>query len=558
MTLRRHLWLRATLACMLAVPVLAAPSSAFAVTADSREAGAGDDTWTTAVDLTTAIDDVGTYGWYGEPMSTEARTFDFVDDATKTSDEDWIKFTVTQADYDEGDSYVIEAVSGAPNVDPVIEVYGPGSASPTPPGSLGPSVETTAFTETDPNAIDANDEGRWFSVLSASVSFMPPSAGTYYARIRPYYQYAGGDYAAGFANGSGPYTLRLKTGQMSRISGSTRVDTAIEISKERFSSVGPFSGAVILANAYGFADALSGSTLAGALGCPVLLTPAEALPASVLDEIQRLGADTVYVLGGVAAVEPAVQTALEGEGLDVVRVAGANRTETARKVALAAAGITESSHVAFLANSQNFPDALAASPMATYNVAPVLLTPATTLDPQVTTALQDPALGITDVVIVGGTAAISNTVATQAATLLGGSTHVRRIAGADRFATARDFATWATGVRPAAAAGAVGTPANPGALATLDFNRIGVASGRNFPDALAGGVFCGLAGAPILLSDTAAVPTALLDPTMTPNSDYWFASDLAILRSYLFGGTSALSTGVHLLLDSFTGPALPL
>lgn len=563
----RHFIPRIALACMLLVP-LATPGLAFAAATDAFEAGAGDDTPATARDVSTLLDANGTAGWFGEPMSTESHTFDTVNDATKASDEDWVKFTVTPDDMDGlAVSFVFEAVATDRMVDPVIELYGPvttpSSVNYTAPGDLPQDPVWTDFTGTDPLALAANDEGPFFSLTSSSLSFIPESAGTYYLRIRPYYQYEGGTYPGGFNAGEGAYTLRVKIGQLTRVFGATRVDTAVALSRERFASIMPFSESVVLANGYGFADALSGSTLAGMLRCPVLLTPQEELPASVRAEIVRLGAKTVYILGGEAAISTAVYNAVAAAGATPVRVAGATRTETARLVALEAANLAPTAPVAFLANAHNFPDALAASPMATYNGAPVLLTPKDTLDPQVARALGDATLGITDVVIVGGSAAVSDAVASQVASLLGGAGHVRRIAGASRFETARDFAVWATGIE--GGLDSVGTPSNPGALAVLDFARIGIASGRNFPDALAGGVFCGLAGSPILLTEPASTSPYLFTDeytkaegtptTVPPGQDYWFASDLAILRSYVFGGTAAVSDGVFLLLDLFSGPA---
>jgi len=552
--------LRILLAALIAVPVVMSPATAFAYTADAFETGTGDDTPTAARDITTLMDSVGSYGFQGLPMSTESHTFDTVNDAGPSSDVDWVKFTVTQTDIDTAYSYIIEAVSVDGAVDPVIELYGPVSnpaaLATTPIGSLVGSVEATMFTQTDPLALAANDEASWISMASSSLSFIPDVPGTYYARIRPYYQFVGGDLPSGYGAGEGRYTLRVKNGQFTRLSGADRITTAVAISRERFASQPPHSGAVIVANGYGFADALAGSTLAGVLDAPVLLTSANALPASVSAEITRLGADTVYVLGGTSAVQPAVFNALDSlPGVTAKRVSGTDRIATACEVAREAAGITQTSQVAFVVNSRNFPDALAASPMAAFNGAPVLLTGATALDPKVAAALADPALGITDVVIVGGTSAVSATVATQISSALGGASHVKRIAGSTRYDTARDFAVWATGIETGTPR--VGTSAAPDALGTLEFARIGVASGTNFPDALAGGVFCGLSGAPILLTESATVSPYLLDwdGVLPPGQDYWFASDLAIMRSYVFGGTSAVTYGVHLLLDTFSGPA---
>ncbi|PKQ29577.1 MAG: hypothetical protein CVT60_04700 [Actinobacteria bacterium HGW-Actinobacteria-10] len=558
------------LAATLLVPI-ALPASAGAVVAeDAYEAGTGDDTPAAARDLTGSLDAIGTTGYFGQPMSLESHSIDTTDDETAMSDEDWIKFRVSQNDFDYGLSYIIEATAVDFGVDPVVELYGPHSLSsevqPTAPNLLPWDGTTTG---TDPNADYANDGGPYFSMFSSSLSFIPPAAGTYYVRIRPNYQVGGAQ--PGFNGGMGRYTLRLKTGQITRMAGATRVDTAVAISRERFNSMGPISGGVVLANAYGFADALSGSTLAGVLACPILLTPRDALPTSVANEIKRLrmsgDEQNVYILGGGSAISTAVVDAVAATGATPVRIAGATRTETARLVAeeaaelVAASGVERPlSSVAFLASSSNFPDALAASPMAVYNWSPVLLTPGDALDSNVIAALQDETLGITDVVIVGGTTAISTNVEAQVAELLEGAQNVLRIAGNSRYHTARNFAVWATGVSTGSTT--VGTDANSAALDTLAFERIGIASGRNFPDALAGGVFCGLAGSPILLTDTSSVSPYLFSDyyttganTVPPGKDYWFADPRAILRSYIFGGKAAVSDYVMLVLDPFTGPA---
>lgn len=537
---------------------------------DTYEGPGRDDTPGTARDITAYF--AANAHWFGSTPRDEWHYFDFVEDETTTtppaSDEDWVKFTFDSTAYTSGYSYLFEAVAVDPLVDPVIEIYGPNAADPTAPGDLVASSETPRVTELDPEAVDANDDGPWFADRSASVSFMPDAVGTYFVRVRPYYQYDNGEDEPGFRNGTGRYRLKFKVGQTSRVSGATRVATAIAVSKERFPSFGPEGRAAVLANAYSFPDALSGSTLAGAVGGPILLTPGTALAAEVRDEIDRLDVETVYILGGTAAVSSAVSVAVDAiqvtttQTVDVVRLPGTNRSDTARLVALEAAKVTETAPVAFVANYRLFPDALAASPMAAHNVAPVLLTPGNSIDSATLAALNDPALGITDVVIVGGTSVISNTVQNQIASALGGSTHVRRIGGSSRYATARDFAIWATGWKagpnPATHVEQVGTAANPTALDALDFNRIGLASGENFPDALAGGAFCGQAEAPILLTKPGVLSPYVLDyldvSPIGSRSDYYGAAPYAFERCYVFGGPSAVYDSVFRLWDIYTGP----
>ena len=99
---------------------------------------------------------------------------------------------------------------------------------------------------------------------------------------------------------------------------------------------------VIVATGENWPDALCGSSLAGAVGAPILLTPAAALPQSVKDEIDRLGAENAYILGGTGVVSSAVEAELEGmlDGF-VNRLAGQTRYMTSKVVADAVIKLTD-------------------------------------------------------------------------------------------------------------------------------------------------------------------------------------------------------------------------
>ena len=539
---------RVVLAGLLALPLVAGtPTPAYAVVEYGNTPAA-------SRDITAYFTPTGG-AWLGS-LRTEDHSFASANDATGKADEDWMRIKVTDAQINAGYSYTFEAVSVDAKVDPVIEIYGPNSATPTPVTDLVESTETSGVTQTDPAAIAANDDGPWFDRKSASVSFIPDlgAPGTYYVRVRPYYQFASGSTPGSYLGGTGRYTMRYKFGHVSRLAGDSRIMTAVAISRERFSSSGPLTGAAVLASGYDFPDALAGSVLAGAVGGPMLLTTPSSLPPAVSAELRRLKLTTVFVLGGNAAVSPAVKSAVAALGVRVITLAGSNRTDTARLAALQAAAITPTSRLAFVASSTRFPDALAASPMSTHAVAPILLTAADRLDPLTEAALKDPRLGITEVVIVGGTAVISPAVENRIKQLKG-SNHVIRLAGSDRYQTARHVSVWATAAKTNA--GYAGTPANPDVVPALDFTRVGIASGEDFPDALAGGVFCGLAGSPILLTPHDRVSSWVIyayPPGVPPGQDYWYANPLAIVRSYVFGGPTALGNNVLLGVDEFTGP----
>jgi len=169
-----------------------------------------------------------------------------------------------------------------------------------------------------------------------------------------------------------------------RLSGQDRFGTANRLSREAFPTDGS-AGAVLLARADHFADALASAGMAVLSEAPVLLTTTADVPAGVLEEIDRaLGDDgVVYLLGGEAAISPTVAQSLESLGHRVVRIAGADRIETALDIArfVLDAGLDIDEVV--LASAGNFPDALAGAAYAASQSAPVLLTAGAALDPRV-------------------------------------------------------------------------------------------------------------------------------------------------------------------------------
>ena len=529
------------------------------VTPDAWEGGAGDDTWGDATDITDLITNMP-YGDVSMDPLAQVRTIDTANGTL--GDEDWLRFTISAEQVDWGMDLRFEALTAEGDLDTVIELYGPGAPSPTAPASLPEG--TARRTALDPNAVAGGDDSVWFAGRQASAHLsIPPgtpgAAGTYYVRVRPYYQgdFGQADPPEGYGDAPGGYTLRVRNGNVQRLSGSDRFLTAVEISRERYADGDLAGGAVLVATGMAFPDALSGSTLAGAVDGPVLLTPPTRLHGGVAAEIERLGASTVYVLGGPSSVSGPVLSAIDSiPGVGTVRrLHGPDRFATTLDVARTADALIKAggdpegvAGVAFVVNGLNFPDALAASPMAAWNRAPILLTLPDRLHPTVRAAISD--LGITDVVIVGGPPAVSDGVRAALETELGGADHVRRISGASRYDTARALAAWATELDSVVKDGAVGTAADPAGLRTLPVtDGAGFASAANYPDALAGGVMSGLAGAPVVLVHPDEVPRSVW-------RDYfgaYIAPEHGILgKSYLFGGPPAVSDRAYFQLDALS------
>lgn len=82
-----------------------------------------------------------------------------------------------------------------------------------------------------------------------------------------------------------------------RLAGETRYHTSVEISKNGWKDG---SATVVLAKGDDYPDALSGATLAKKLNAPILLTKKDKLHQATKQEIQRLKASKVVILGGSA------------------------------------------------------------------------------------------------------------------------------------------------------------------------------------------------------------------------------------------------------------------
>ena len=267
---------------------------------------------------------------------------------------------------------------------------------------------------------------------------------------------------------------------VSRMAGSDRYATAAAISRASFTSG---VGVAYVATGANYPDALAGGAAAAAQDAPILLTQRGSLPAATAAELTRLKPQRIVVLGGTAAISATVASQLAAYSAGgVTRLAGVDRYATA--AAISAATFPRGVPVAYVATGANYPDALAAIPLAARTSSPLLLTHFSGAPGATTNELARLAPG--RIVVLGGTAAVSEAVVTQLRRYTTGT--VTRIAGADRYGTA---------------AAVAGTFA-PGRASTF------LATGTAYPDALAGGPAAAVLDVPLLLvaPDRLPAPTA--------------------------------------------------
>ena len=140
-----------------------------------------------------------------------------------------------------------------------------------------------------------------------------------------------------------------------RVAGETRVDTSLELYRKGSG----WGSTAILATSGNFADALSVSSYAYAAKAPVFLVD----PGTGLTRAQKAALGTfgqVLVVGGENAVPSRHVAGLPG----VTRLSGATRYETSERIAEWTTGHGLGMDGVVYATGANFPDALAAGPLA--------------------------------------------------------------------------------------------------------------------------------------------------------------------------------------------------
>ncbi len=190
---------------------------------------------------------------------------------------------------------------------------------------------------------------------------------------------------------------------------------------------------------------------------------------------------------------------------DVRRVGAGDRYQIAADIART--GWPTGARTVLLASSYTFPDALAGGPLAAERDLPILLTRPTALPNTTLQALRD--LGTTDVIILGGAAAVSDKVADQ---LRAAGIRPRRVSGETRVHTAARIAR----------------------ILKAPTGRVFLASAESWPDSASASVPASLADAPLLLTPPGELHPEVIDALR----------DVAATEVVVAGGQAAVNESV--------------
>ena len=153
------------------------------------------------------------------------------------------------------------------------------------------------------------------------------------------------------------------------IIGKNRTETAVKISQDGWKS----AETVILVNDSAIPDALTATPLAYAKNAPILLTGKDGLSKETADEIKRLGAKDVIMIGGDAVLTSKVEEGLKTLKLKVDRIKGSTREETALAIAKRLDGIKDVSEIAVVNGTTGLADAVSVAAAAAEKGMPILL-----------------------------------------------------------------------------------------------------------------------------------------------------------------------------------------
>ena len=331
------------------------------------------------------------------------------------------------------------------------------------------------------------------------------------------------------------------SGQVIRLSGATRYDTAISIANELaknnnidLAHGGKFD-AVVIASGNNYPDALSGASLANQVNAPILLvdqTPESS--ATTLNYIkQNVKPDAnIYLLGGTGVIPASFTYELTENlgfnGAMIHQIGGVDRDATSL---ITAEKLTNPGKEVCLVSDSNFYDALTIAPFFAYDDAPLLLVSSSGLSAGQKTFCDSEKT-------VAAVGEIVSTISQTYPKALG-------VSGANKYDTNALFSAQ-----------------------LKDRPYIFLATGEDFPDALAGSVMAGSEACPIVLT----TPDTLQPETIKALNIIAYNDKLPVSQTnklgqtvslpavgvptiYVLGGTGAVSDSVVSQVQSIlSGP----
>lgn len=213
-------------------------------------------------------------------------------------------------------------------------------------------------------------------------------------------------------------------------SGINRYATAVELSKSSFSS----AETIVISNGYAIPDGLAATPIASYYKGPLLLVESNSIPSATQNEIKRLGAKNVIIVGGTGVVTPAVENQLRNLGITkITRLGGINRYETALQVAKYIDQNLYDVENVVISNGYGEADSLSIAPVSGRDRMPIILVESNSIPSSVNSWLKSEELN--NAYLIGGTGVLSNNVLNQINSMTKQDITGNRLGGANRYET---------------------------------------------------------------------------------------------------------------------------
>lgn len=278
-----------------------------------------------------------------------------------------------------------------------------------------------------------------------------------------------------------------------RLQGKTSVQTSNSIAKEGWSNMtentlqpiapelnstlekknGKFA---VLASNKSFADSLAASSLSSNIDAPLLLTFPDWLSKDTINTLKKLNITDVIILGGTSAVPNKIEDSIKNNGFNTIRFNGDNRYSTAVNIN---DYVAKENGEVIVVSGENFPDALAVSAFAARKKLPIVFVKKNSI-PQSTKEFLEK-YQFNKIHVIGGPNAIEEKVINELPNSV-------RIHGNTRYDT---------------------TIAVNNYFKETKSEGILVATGKNYPDALSGGLLAAKSNKSLILVDESFIPSSV-------------------------------------------------
>ena len=318
--------------------------------------------------------------------------------------------------------------------------------------------------------------------------------------------------------------------KVQRLSGTSADDTAAAIAKEAYPNG---SNWVVIARDDDFADAMSATGLAGALGAPIILTSRNELSAAAKQAMKDLSATQAYIIGGNVALSQNIESGLTAIGVECQgRVWGTEAWDTSVACANKIKEHTgkQQSDV-IVAMSTNFQDALSISSFAYKYAVPIFLETdeynGRTLTNDAKSTIEGMVGSSETIYVPGGNSAVPKTSVESTFK----NAQVTRLAGTTGYDTSNQIATWMVKNNK------------------LSASNVCIANGEYPPkgtDALAGAALAGVKGGVVLLANPVAsygkIDTTTIEGLDSEKTNAFLTTNAkSVERAYLLGGTQVMT-----------------